>query len=420
MTAYKISCPRIVFLTNPWSNLTDLIREGKKPAGTASVYKIWQCCAKRGWDVHVVVFGDDPCPEKAWRTLELNCAHFYWVRPTAGAIHNWIRRKRLPIVGWGLTLMDWVKMGIIIWRVVPRAHIYYAMRNTFGLHAWAAARLTGAKAVIRHYGTFLYDAWTNHSLFGFLKWILEVPPMLIPADLVIMTNDGTCGDRLLKAIRVPKERCRFWLNGMQKDMRLSGFDKQAEKVRLGLPRDCIVLMTTGRLADWKRQDRVIRSLPRIVSEFPNTKYALIGEGPERYNLESLARELGVDKHIWFAGAVSNETLPLYLNIADIYCQVNDVSNLSTTLIEALAAGCPCITREVGVTTDIIDAGKNAVLLSPGEAEDIAETILHLLRNPDERRALGERAYEDAMRRFQTWDERMDMEVDELLKIVRCK
>jgi len=418
--AQNMRQPRIVFLTYQWSNLTNFIREGKPPAGTASVYRIWQCCAKRGWDVHVIVLGDDPCPEKDWRTWELNCAHFYWVRPTAVAIENWCRRKRLPLVRLAFSIIDWAKMGWIVWRIVPSANIYYAMRHTFGLHAWAAARLTGAKAVIRHYGTWLYDAWTNRSWLGFFKYIPGVAAIRIPVDLVIMTNDGTRGDLVLKAMRVHEKRCRFWINGVQKDMRLCGFHRQAVKSRLGLPPDCSVLMTIGRLAHWKRQDRVIRALPLIVSEFPNTKYLLIGEGPERHNLEGIAHELGVQEHIVFVGVVPNEAIALYLNMADIYLQVNDLSNLSTTLIEALVAGCACITRDVGATTDIIDAGKNAILLSPGEADDIAEAALRLLRNPDERCAFGERAREDAMRRFQTWDERMNMEVDELFALIHGK
>lgn len=143
---------------------------------------------------------------------------------------------------------------------------------------------------------------------------------------------------------------------------------------------------------------------------------MIGEGPERADLERLASEIGVGEHVWLVGAIPNENIAKYLNLADIYCQVNDLSNLSTTLMEALALGCPCITRDVGATTDIINAGKNALLLSPGEPEDIAEAILHLLRNPCERHALGERAYQDAMLRFQTWDERMNMEVDELFAL----
>jgi len=314
--------------------------------------------------------------------------------------------------------MDWVKMAWVVSRFVPRAHVYYAMRHTFGLHAWAAARMTGAKAVIRHYGTWLHDAWTNSSWLGFLKFIPSAAAMLIPVHLTIMTNDGTRGDRVLKAMRVPQTRWRFWLNGVQKDMRLPNFDRKAQKVGLGLDPDCIILMTTGRLEYWKRQDRVIRALPRIIAEFPNTKYTLIGEGPIRNNLESLARELGILDHIWFVGAVPNESLSTYLNVADIYCQVNDLSNLSTTLMEALAAGCACITRDVGATTDIIDAGKNAVMLSPGEQEDIAEAVLYLLRNEDERHMLGQRAYQDAMRRFQTWDERMNMEVDELFALAK--
>ncbi len=408
----------IAFYTIPWANLTGRIRSGDQPAGTASVFLIWKQCVARGLDTHVFVIGPE-CLEGPADTEQLDGVHFHWVKPAAWHLRQSFIRCHLGWFVYWLRLVDWTRLWRATRKKAPRARIFYSMRHTFSLLVYLLAKRRGGISVVRYYGTWLYRAWTTE---GFLYRLVTLPNLLthkIPVDFFITTNDGTRGDIVFEKLGVPEHKRCFWMNGVRKDeMHLPDFDRVAAKQRLGIAPDAPVLMTVGRLADWKRHDRILRALSTVREEFPATQYLILGDGPERASLEALTQQLGLTDAVMFLGAIANEKLPEYLNFADIYVQSNDYTNLTTTFIEALGAGCCCVTREAGGTEDIVDSGQNAILLVPGESEEFAQTILHLLRNPDEVAAFRRRAYEDAQQRFQTWDERLNMEVDKLLELLQ--
>jgi glycosyltransferase involved in cell wall biosynthesis len=410
--------PSIAFYTIPWTNLTDKIRQGGEPAGTASVFLIWKQCVKRGLDTHVFVIGPESLEGPA-NTEELGGVHFHWIKPVAWRLRQAFIGWHLGLLVYWIRLIDWTRLWRATRRQAPDARIFYSMRHTFSLLVYLLAKRNGGISVVRYYGTWLYRAWTTEGLLFRLVTLPNLLTHKIPVDLYITTNDGTRGDVVYTKLGVPEHKRCFWMNGVRKEeMHLPDFDRAAAKQRLGLPPKAPVLMTVGRLADWKRHDRILRALPLLLEEFPETKYVIVGDGPERTSLESLVKQLGVADAVRFLGAIANDKLPEYLNFADIYVQSNDFTNLTTTLIEALGAGCCCVTRAAGGTEDIVDAGQNAVLLKPGETEDFAQSILHLLRNPEEVAAFRRRAYVDAQQRFQTWDERLNMEVDRLLELLQ--
>jgi phosphatidylinositol alpha-1,6-mannosyltransferase len=82
-----------------------------------------------------------------------------------------------------------------------------------------------------------------------------------------------------------------------------------------------VLMTVSRLTSWDRykgHDRVIRTLPRVLSEHPDAVYVIVGDGDDRPRLEAFAAELGVSDKVRFTGAVAPEELPDYFRLADVF------------------------------------------------------------------------------------------------------
>ncbi len=408
--------PAIVFLTNRWTEVTDFVRMGRHPAGTASVCKTWKHFARRGWDVHVLVLSDDPCPSKPWRTRELNGITFYWLQRTAGRFRAWCDSHQIPLVHWVLTPFDWIKTYWTIGRYLPRADVYYSMRHAWGIVAWSFARMNSAKCVVRYFGNFVYPAWRDKSLTKIIKTAPCLLVMKWPVDLHIITQDGSYGARVFQRLHVGPEKWRAWMNGANKAPDVVRPDAVQTRRRLGLAPKSNILLSISRLSTTKRQDRIIKALPRILKEFPNTHLVLIGDGAKRHDLESLVEALNLSSNVSFLGAIPNRQLHDYLHACDIFFQPNDHSSLSTTLIEALTAGCCCVVRNAGEVDAIIDNGNNAILLDPGEAEDLGKAALQLLRSPRERQELGMRAFADALNRFQTWEERLDMEVDEISRL----
>ena len=156
--------------------------------------------------------------------------------------------------------------------------------------------------------TFKVD-WEKKRFRSLRAWN-TVLGLRVPADLIIMTNDGTQGDVVLEELGVPKSKVRFWMNGVDwQSFRVLPAQSEARK-QLDISSQ-YVLLTVSRLVSWKRVDRALRALPDIVKQFPSTVLLVVGDGPEKDPLMALSRELGVWEHVRFEGAVERSRLPLY-------------------------------------------------------------------------------------------------------------
>ena len=98
-------------------------------------------------------------------------------------------------------------------------------------------------------------------------------------------------------------------------------------------------MTVSRLASseqYKGHDRVIRTLPRLLSQHPETIYLIVGDGDDRPRLESLAVECGVAEKVQFAGLVPPEELPDYFRLADVFVMPSTGEGFGIVFLEAMA------------------------------------------------------------------------------------
>ncbi len=134
-----------------------------------------------------------------------------------------------------------------------------------------------------------------------------------------------------------------------------------------------LLLCIGRLVEQKGQDILIRALAQI----PDARLVLVGEGPRRSDLESLAARLGLSGRITFTG-VSNDLRPL-LASADVYVQPSRREGFGLAAVEAMAAGRPVVASDVpGLREVVADA---ALKVPPCEPTTLASAILRVLAQP---------------------------------------
>jgi len=410
--------PTIVFLTSGWTGVDKNIREGKSPSGVPSISKAWTIFCQKGWNVHVFM-QTDVTPDWPAETTELNGVIFHWIQPAFYKFTKWLMNHRL--YGWFkiFWLISQIRMANRLRKSKVKPDVIYSMRSVYALLGYFWARLRKCKIVLREYGTFGYDAWfVNKSWSGRL---LTLGPLLlfkIPFDLFIMTNDGTQGDKVAKWANFDMNKFWFPINGVNKNLKLENFNKADFKEKIGIPRDYMMLMTLGRLTSWKRLDRIIDAMPDVLMEYPKTTLVVVGSGESKDAFKERAVKLGVSESIKFIGAVTNDEIKYYLNTTDLFLMPYDVSNLSNTLIEALTAGCCVVTRDVGSTTEIVKDDDNAVVLSHGEADDFAQAVIKLLKDPERRNRLATKAHRQAMERFVTWEERMENEFVRINELIQ--
>ena len=186
------------------------------------------------------------------------------------------------------------------------------------------------------------------------------------------------------------------VNGVDTTLFFPPTDKQAAKASLHLA-DKTVLLFTGRLTAQKALPDLLLALKQVTNVLPNVYLLLAGEGEERSVLESLAANLGVTSHLTFLGRCNS--VKAYLDASDIFVLPSLSEGISNSLLEAMASGLPCIATDVGGTVDALAQGACGVLISPNNAQQLADAILRLASNAREMERLGLQARQRAIEHY---------------------
>lgn len=141
-------------------------------------------------------------------------------------------------------------------------------------------------------------------------------------------------------------------------------------------------------------DALIRAAPKVVSEVPDTRFVLLGDGPEMGRLQGLARESGVDGNIEFKGWVSRDEVIEYLGRASVgigplrSTQVTK-NALPIKVLEYMAASLPVVCWRGTLSKDVLEDGRNGYLIGGGD--ELAARIIQMLKNGEERCRLARRS-----------------------------
>lgn len=193
---------------------------------------------------------------------------------------------------------------------------------------------------------------------------------------------------------------------------ISEEDILAEKEKLGIKPDDFVGLYLGRLAKEKNIEPIIQAVKSVDRD--NFKFLIVGGGPERDNLENLARELKVSDKIIFAGEKDLNEVPLYYNIGDLFIQSSKTETQGLTIFETMAAGTPLLVRhDTNISNFFSDEVECAYY---NEDYEIPLKILKLIDN----RPLLESMKKNATEKIQEFsDEKFGMKVEGIyLRAVR--
>jgi phosphatidylinositol alpha-1,6-mannosyltransferase len=186
-----------------------------------------------------------------------------------------------------------------------------------------------------------------------------------------------------------------------------------------------ILITVARLVPHKGQDTIIRALPKVATGFPGVRYVIVGEGPDQTRLSGLAKDLGVESNVIFAGAVSDADLPEAYATSTIYAGASRIDRAinaegyGISFLEASASGLPVVAGDSGGVRSAVRDGETGIVIDPQDADKWAETILSLLRDDNRRKELG-RAGRAAVESYYNWDRVARDTRDFTLSVIRDK
>jgi glycosyltransferase involved in cell wall biosynthesis len=142
------------------------------------------------------------------------------------------------------------------------------------------------------------------------------------------------------------------------------------------------IVTSGRLAENKGIDLLLKAVALIKKKKPDVKLAIIGDGPLKKRLSELAKKLGLEKNIHFTGWLPNmEDLPKFYNQSRVFALTSYNEGGPRVTLEALACGLPVVSTPVGLMTELLKDGENGLLID-WNAKDIAEKIEKIIFNPE--------------------------------------
>jgi len=163
-----------------------------------------------------------------------------------------------------------------------------------------------------------------------------------------------------------------------------------------------LVFAIGRLVYEKGFHRLIEATPHILSEFPQARFVIAGQGPEGPNLKQQARALGVADCVRFPGFISDEERDCLYHTAACAVFPSLYEPFGIVALEAMAAGCPVVVTEVGGLREVVHHGKTGVTIYPDDAQSVAWGVAHVLRNPELAAARAEEARRMACHHF-SWD-----------------
>jgi glycosyltransferase involved in cell wall biosynthesis len=155
-----------------------------------------------------------------------------------------------------------------------------------------------------------------------------------------------------------------------------------------------ILVFTGRLVPHKGVDVILEALAQLPSD---VVLVVIGAGPRLPSLVGLSRRLGVEERVRFCPAVSDEELPLFLALGDVFVfpSQNRLEGFGLVVAEAMAAGLPVVVADMPGVREVIEPGKEGLLAEPLIATDLAAKIRILIDDPALARRMGRAARDRA-------------------------
>ncbi|MEA1081417.1 glycosyltransferase [Marinobacter qingdaonensis] len=145
------------------------------------------------------------------------------------------------------------------------------------------------------------------------------------------------------------------------------------------------ILFVGRLVEKKGLKYLIEALPRILLHQSDCELIIVGDGPERINLEEQTHRLGLSESVRFVGALPQKKLPQYYQSASLFCapfieaENGDVEGLGLVTIEAMSFRCPILIGNVAATQDVVPPQfRSLCLVNPKDTTIFAEQVVQRL------------------------------------------
>jgi phosphatidyl-myo-inositol dimannoside synthase len=234
-------------------------------------------------------------------------------------------------------------------------------------------RMTGMPFVVYAHGNEILSAAANS--WGGARRALR-------GANAVFANSSYTASLLTERIGVKSDRVKILHPGCDPDEFSPGAPQESLYADSPLLRTAgPVLLTVGNLVERKGHDLVLKCLPELRKSWPDLAYVVVGDGPNRRDLEQLAQSLGVSASVCFVGRADERALCNYYRRCDVMvmpsrlrAQHHDVEGFGIVFLEANACGKPAVGGRCGGMADAIVHGETGFVV---DSTDSADLLRHL-------------------------------------------
>jgi len=264
----------------------------------------------------------------------------------------------------------------------------------------ASVLIKGCQLIHTYHGIHYLNQKKNLKTIIY-KWIDRL--LLIITDKIICVAQSDLQKGQDNKV-VIKEKSVVIYNGVQ----VSDYNN-AIKTGFQLRSDGIVIGSIGRLHTQKGYIFLIESAVKLLKEFDNIRFVIVGDGDLKPDLEHQITTLGIQNKFSFVGSRVN--IIEELKNIDIFVLPSLWEGLPIVLLEAMSAKKPIIATKVNGTLEILTEGIDALLVDPKDSDQLANAVKSFLNNREMAVTLGSNAYEKVVTVFSL--ERMIREIEKL-------
>ena len=184
--------------------------------------------------------------------------------------------------------------------------------------------------------------------------------------------------RLVHGWGIAPEKIHVVANAV--DLVVEPLSKEEARTALGIHGK--IILSAGRLVPWKGFRMLIKLMPKLLKLNPFSRLIIVGEGPDREHLTAMIKNLNLQQKVFMAGKKTSSELTRHLRAADLFVLNTSYEGFSHQILEAMAAGVPVVTTNVGGNPELVHQGENGFMVKYNDEFNLIEAVKTLWSNAE--------------------------------------
>lgn len=194
------------------------------------------------------------------------------------------------------------------------------------------------------------------------------------------------GRHLIDVEGFPAHKVCVIPNGVDVERFHGNFDREKLRASLGIAPDAPVAGIVAALRPEKNHELLLQAAARVHQQIPAAQFLIVGDGPERPQLEQLTAKLGITGSVHFLGTRSD--IPELLAALDVFVLTSHIEANPVSILEAMASCKPVVAPRVGSIADSVADGTTGYLCDAGQKDQFVARLVELLGNPVQASQMG--------------------------------